>query len=43
MVRDIEHLTNVETALNADSDVAEVIRFRDTSLCELAEHDGGDS
>ncbi len=43
MVRDIEHLTNVETALNADSDVAEVVRFRDTSLCELAEHDGGDS
>ena len=35
MVRDIEHLTNIETALNADSDVAEVIRFRDTSLCEL--------
>ncbi len=35
MVRDIEHLTNVETALNADSDVAEVVRFRDTSLCEF--------
>ena len=35
MVRDLEHLQNVETALNADSDVAEVIRFRDTSLCEL--------
>ena len=41
MVRDIEHLTNVETALNADSDVAEVIRFRDTSLCELVDSDGG--
>lgn len=36
MVRDIEHLTNVETALNADSDVAEVIRFRDVSLCEMS-------
>lgn len=40
MVRDIEHLTNVETALNADSDVAEVVRFRDSSLCELAATDG---
>lgn len=40
MVRDIEHLTNVETALNADSDVAEVVRFRDTSLCELAQNGG---
>ena len=40
MVRDIEHLTNIETALNADSDVAEVIRFRDTSLYELARADG---
>ncbi|MCF6272122.1 MAG: bifunctional (p)ppGpp synthetase/guanosine-3',5'-bis(diphosphate) 3'-pyrophosphohydrolase [Rhodobacteraceae bacterium] len=43
MVRDIEHLTNVETALKADSDVAEVIRFRDTSLCELAKNDSGES
>jgi len=40
MVRDIEHLTNVETALNADSDVAEVVRFRDTNLCEQAKNDG---
>ena len=40
MVRDIEHLTNVETALNADSDVADVVRFRDASLCELAKTDG---
>jgi RelA/SpoT family (p)ppGpp synthetase len=40
MVRDIEHLTNVKTALNADSDVAEVLRYRDTSLCELSEQDG---
>ena len=41
MVRDIEHLTNVETALNADSDVAEVVRFRDASLCELAGKNDG--
>jgi (p)ppGpp synthase/HD superfamily hydrolase len=43
MVRDIEHLTNVETALIADSDVAEVIRFRDPGLCVLSGHDDGKS
>ncbi|MCF6304838.1 MAG: bifunctional (p)ppGpp synthetase/guanosine-3',5'-bis(diphosphate) 3'-pyrophosphohydrolase [Rhodobacteraceae bacterium] len=32
MVRDIEHLTNIQTAIEADSDIAEVKRYRNTSF-----------
>ncbi len=32
MVRDIEHLTNIQTAIEADSDIAEVKRFRNTTF-----------
>ncbi len=32
MVRDIEHLTNIQTAIEADSDIAEVKRYRNPSL-----------
>ena len=31
MVRDIEHLLNIQTAIEADSDIAEVTRYRDST------------
>ena len=38
MVRDIQHLTNIQTAIEADSDIAEVKRFRDETI---GNHRGG--
>ena len=41
-VRDMEHLTHVLTAIDADSDVAQVRRFRKTAAARGGASDRGD-